>query len=61
MHGGHDYDVGKLYNIYNIYKQPWFWPFGGYLSKFATRFQKFHFWSNMANLFNLEVPFLSEI
>ena len=22
MHGGHDYDVGKLYNIYNIYKQP---------------------------------------
>ena len=33
----------------------------GYLSNYATRFQKFHFWSNMVNLFNLEVPFLSEI
>ena len=33
----------------------------GYLSNIATRFQKFHFWSNMVNLFNLEVPFLSEI
>ena len=33
----------------------------GYLSNFATRFQKFHFWSNMVNLFNFEVPFLSEI
>ena len=32
----------------------------GYLSNFAIRFQKFHCWSNMVNLFNLEVPFLSE-
>ena len=35
--------------------------FLGYLSNIATRFQKFHFWLNMVNLFNLEVPFLSEI
>ena len=35
--------------------------FLGYLSNIATRFQKFHFLSNMANLFNLEVPFLSDI
>ena len=28
MHGCHDYGVGKRYNIHNIYKQPWFWPFG---------------------------------
>ena len=27
MHGGHDYDVGKRYKTYNIYKQSWLLPF----------------------------------
>ena len=33
----------------------------GYLLGFAIRLQKFHFLSNMAIIFHLEVPFLSEI